>query len=108
MLALESCPKDINDLRQHVYHILCNYEQLEPGVFPMTERILLRNGEPCGVYFCLHGPRSVQYTSIWETDKNTILFYGATGERFHKMRLTARLALDGCQRQSPYMQPEQN
>ncbi len=96
MLAHESCLNDINEVRDHVYHTLCEYEQLEPGVFPMTERILLRSGKPCGVYFCLHGPRSVKYTSIWETDRNTILFYGATGERFHKTRLTAKPAITDC------------
>ncbi len=95
MLAQNNCLQDIKELRELVYITLCNHEQLEPGVFPMTERILLRGGKPCGVYFCLHGPRSVKYTSIWETDKNTILFYGATGERFRKTRLKAAPALHG-------------
>ena len=54
----------------------------------MTERILLRSGAPCGIYFCLHGPRSVKFTAIWETDRNTILFYNSNGERFHKTQLT--------------------
>jgi hypothetical protein len=94
MLAQTSCIKNLKELRELVYITLCNYEQLEPGVFPMTERILVRSGKPCGVYFCLHGPRSVQYTSIWETDRNTILYYGATGERFHRTQLTAAPALD--------------
>ncbi len=53
----------------------------------MTERILLRAGEPCGIFFCLHGPRSVKLTAIWETKENTVLFYGSTGERLAKMKL---------------------
>ncbi len=53
----------------------------------MTERILVRGGKPCGIYFCLHGPRSVQVTAIWETDRNTVLFYNCSGERFHKALL---------------------
>ncbi len=78
---------NVNDLRTLVYEALCNHEQLEPGSFPMTERILVRSGKPCGVYFCLHGPRSVKYTAIWETERNTILFYGSAGERFQKTTL---------------------
>ena len=87
LLAQETCVTNLDDLRDFVYHNLCNYDQLEPGVFTMTERILARNGEPCGMHFCLHGPRRVKYTSIWETDTNSILFYGPTGERFHKTQL---------------------
>lgn len=56
--------------------------------FTMTERILVRGNLPCGIHFCLHGPRSVKYTSIWETDRNTLLFYNPTGERFHRTQLT--------------------
>src|SRR5690349_10097140 len=78
---------DLDDLRNYVYANLCHHEQLEPGAFPMTERILARSGQPCGMYFCLHGPRSVKFTAIWETERNTILFYGSTGERFHKAQL---------------------
>jgi hypothetical protein len=89
MLAQKKYIDNLSQLRDMVYLTLCEHEQLEPGVFPMTERILVRQGKPCGIHFCLHGPRSVKYTSIWETDKNTILFYGATGERFHKTELEA-------------------
>ena len=79
---------DLKDLRRFIYQILCDENQLEPGIFPMTERILTRAGAPCGTYFCLHGPRSVKSTAIWETDRNTILFYGTAGERFHKIHLS--------------------
>jgi len=78
----------LNGLREYVYETICRHEQLELGAFQMTERILLRGGRPCGVHFCLHGPRSVKVTAIWETIRNTILFYGSTGERFHKTQLT--------------------
>jgi hypothetical protein len=79
--------QDLSNLRDYVYANLCRHELLEPGAFPMTERILARSGKPCGMYFCLHGPRSVKFTAIWETERNTILFYGSTGERFHKAQL---------------------
>ena len=83
----------LQDLRQFVYATLCNHEQLEIGAFEMTERILVRGDHPCGIYFCLHGPRSVKYTAIWETDRNSILFYGSTGERFCRMQLSASAEL---------------
>jgi len=79
---------NLQNLKSFVYETLCYHEQLELGAFPMTERILVRGGRPCGIYFCLHGPRSVQFTAIWETERNTILFYSSSGERFYKTQLT--------------------
>ncbi len=53
----------------------------------MTERVLLRGSKPCGIYFCLHGPRATKFTAIWETDRNQVLFYGSRGEKFLKTQL---------------------
>jgi hypothetical protein len=89
MLAQEPCLGSLEELREFVYSKLCERDHLEPGVFSMTEHILARGNEPCGIHFCVHGPRSVKYTSIWETDRNTILFYGPSGERYHKTQLKA-------------------
>ena len=88
MLTASSEIQSLDELRQYVYQTLCNQNGLEIGAFPMTERILVRSDSPCGIFFCLHGPRSVRFTAIWETDQNSILFYGSTGERSHKTRLT--------------------
>lgn len=77
----------LDELRDYVNNTLCQHNQLEPGAFPLTERILVRADRPCGIYFCLHGPRAVKFSAIWETERNTVLFYGATGERFHKIQL---------------------
>ncbi len=77
----------LDDLRDYVNKTLCQHNQLEIGAFPLTERILIRSDRPCGIYFCLHGPRAVKFSAIWETQHNTILFYGSTGERFHKLQL---------------------
>lgn len=79
--------KDLTDLRDFIQRKLSQREHLEPGAFPTSERILLRNGRPCGIYFSLHGPRSVRLTAIWETEGNTVLFYGSNGERFAKTQL---------------------
>ena len=87
MLATCTRLETLNDIREFVNETICDHEQLEIGAFHMTERILTRGGTPCGIYFCVHGPRQVKFTAIWETDGNTILFYGASGERFYRAKL---------------------
>ncbi len=77
----------LNDLRNYVIRILCDVEQLELDAFRITERRLVRSGKPCGIYFCLHGPRQVKFSAIWETDHNTVLFYNASGVRFQRVKL---------------------
>jgi hypothetical protein len=81
--------KNLNDLRQFVQETLCQRNELEIGAFRITERILLRSGIPCGLMFCLHGPRSVRLTAIWEIERNTVLFYGSDGQRQQKLQLAA-------------------
>jgi hypothetical protein len=78
---------DMHDLREYVNSTICDQYQLQSGAFPMTERVLRRGGKPCGIYFCLHGPRATRFSAIWETDRNQILFYGSSGERFQKTQL---------------------
>ena len=87
MLAQEVTISSLAELRRFVNEIMCEHDGLEPGAFPVTERILVRGECPCGIFFCLHGPRSVKYTAIWETDRNSILFYGHDGERFRRVHL---------------------
>ncbi len=76
-----------HDLRDYVSLTLCEHYQLQIGAFRMTERILKRGGQPCGIYYCLHGPRLVKFTAIWDRDRNQVLFYGSRGERFQKTQL---------------------
>jgi hypothetical protein len=87
---------DLTALRRYVSETLCEKDQLEVNSFPISEQILVRCGAPCGVYFCLHGPRSLRLTAIWETDRNTILFYGSRGERFRRTQLIAAPDLDAA------------
>jgi len=84
----------LHDLREYVNDTLCEHYQLQIDAFRLTERVLRRGNKPCGIYFCLHGPRAVRFTAIWETDRNQILFYGSTGERILKTQLLGPLALD--------------
>lgn len=86
--------QDLADLRKYVRHTICEHHELEADAFEVTERILVRNGRPCGIFFCLHGPRSVRLTAIWETERNTILFYGSAGQRVQTTQLTAAPKLE--------------
>ncbi len=79
---------DLNQLRQFVSQTLCQKNDIEEGIFQVTERVLTKCGEICGILFCLHGPRSVKLTAIWETISNSIIFYGSSGERFQKTVLS--------------------
>jgi hypothetical protein len=84
----------VDDLREYVYETLCEHYQLQSDAFRMTERILRRGGKPCGIHFCLHGPRAVKFTAIWETDRNQVLFYSSTGERILRTQLLGPLDLE--------------
>lgn len=86
--------RTLHDLREYVSATICQSQQLQIDAFRMTERLLHRGGKPCGIYFCLHGPRAVKFAAIWETDRNQILFYGATGERLQSTQLVDGPRLD--------------
>ena len=78
---------NLKDLRNYVLETICQQNELQVGAFEITERILVRGQRACGIFFCLHGPRSVKLTAIWETDRNTVLFYSSSGERVCKTQL---------------------
>lgn len=79
----------LHDLRTFVQARLCDQNELEIGVFHFTERALQKKGTPCGISFCLHGPRNVKLMAIWETQRDTIVFYGSNGERVERVQLQA-------------------
>lgn len=66
---------------RHVEAQLCRIGQLEPGQFPMTRRQVLRGGQSCGFYFCVHGPRSVKLTAVYDHKRKTTIYYGTDGVR---------------------------
>ena len=94
MVESQTCIHNLEDIRHYVTQTLSNIEKLRPESSHLTTRLLTRNNDPCGIYFCLHGPRSLRLTAIWETDANTILFYGSRGQRVQKTRLLAAPELD--------------
>jgi hypothetical protein len=86
----------VSELREYVNATICEHCQLKIGVFQMTERLLVRSGKPCGMYFCVHGPRATKFVAIWETDRNQVLFYGSRGERFLKIQLQESRMLESA------------
>lgn len=82
----------VDDLRAFVIETLCEHEQLEPGMFPMTERLLHQCRRTCGIEFCLHGPRSVKLMAICEIERRSLLFYNSAGQRFHRAQLADTLS----------------
>ena len=75
------------DILNYVTKTLSQVERLRHDCSQLSSELLTRSGQPCGVYFCLEGPRELRLTAIWETDSNTILFYDSRGERLQKTRL---------------------
>ena len=76
------------DLKYFVYQTLCRDHELLLNAFPTTETVLKKNNDVCcGIMFCLHGPRAVRFSAIWEKEKNRVLFYGPTGERYMQVEL---------------------
>jgi len=79
--------RSFEDLRNYIYETICEHFHLQPGAFSLTQRILTRGGKICGVFFCVHGPRSVKFSAIWELEHNQILFYNPAGVRFLRVQL---------------------
>ncbi len=90
--------RSLEELRDFVYQWLCDREQLVPGAYQMTYRILRRRNRPCGVYFCLHGPRAVKFAVVWDIQRQVLLFYDPSGQRYQTTRLLhpPRLELDNA------------
>ncbi len=88
--------ENLEQLKIFVSQTLCQRNDFEEGVFQITEKLLTKCGKMCGVFYCLHGPRSVKLTAVWESEQNSIFFYGSTGERFHKTLLANSMELAGC------------
>jgi hypothetical protein len=81
----------LKNLREFVNQTLCDHNFLEPDAYPLSEHILVRGDRPCGIFFCLHGPRAVKFTAVWDGERNTLLFYGCRGERILKLQLEGAL-----------------
>lgn len=76
-----------DELRGFVAQTLGKLESLQSEHFKLTEDVLFRSGQPCAIYFCLHGPRQLRLSAVWETQENRILFYDSCGRRVHRTQL---------------------
>lgn len=81
---------DFATLCARVEKRLCELGHLVPSQFPMTQREVIRAGKMVGVYFCLHGPRSVKLTAICDFTKNTVIFYGSDGIRRESVQVVVQ------------------
>jgi hypothetical protein len=83
----------LDELRRFVHQTLCAKENLLVDQFAMTEVRLTNGSGPCGIQFCLRGPRNVCLGAIWAVDRNVVYLYDARGTRYAKLRLKNGLAL---------------
>ena len=90
MVSFSAQAIDFNELCQTVQQRLCELGQLEPNQFPMTHREVVRGGKRVGLYFCIHGPRSVKLTAICDFCMNTVIYYGSDGIRKDRQRVVVR------------------
>ncbi|MCY3010216.1 MAG: hypothetical protein NTY42_10280 [Planctomycetota bacterium] len=72
---------DLAQIREIVEEVICHQNQLLPKAFPLTERRLHKQGNTCGVLYCLHGPRSIRLTAVFDIATARVLFYDSTGQR---------------------------
>lgn len=87
MIGLSPSKVDHSKLCKKIENRLCQLGHLEPNQFPLTQREVIRGGKTVGVYYCLHGPRSVKLTAICDLFKNTVIFYGSDGIRRESMEI---------------------
>ena len=77
-----------DDLKSFVYRTICHDYNLLVDAHSTTESILKRgNSEPCCILFCITGPRSVQFSAVWENEQNCVFFYNHDGRRYREIRL---------------------
>lgn len=93
MLERLDAIQDLETLRAFIHKTLCDRENILQDQFGLAETALIRHGRPCGLQYCLLGPRSIRLEAIWVADRNLLYFYDARGVRFLKVQLRQRLCL---------------
>ena len=91
MIGFPSQIVSFDQLCQLVEKRLCGIGQLEEGQFPMTRREVSRGGEVCGIYFCIHGPRSVKLTAVYDCLQKSMIYYGTDGVRRTQESINVKL-----------------
>ena len=96
MIGLTPPKMDFSTLCSTIERRLCELGHLVPDQFPMTQREVIRGGETVGVYFCVHGPRSVKLIAICDLVKKIVVFYGTDGLRRDSMPISVRGAVSAA------------
>ena len=79
--------QSLADLKSFIYGVICkDHDLLEEGACT-TETVVRRGSEPCGIMFCLVGPRATRFSAIWEWEGRRALFYRPNGTRYREMTL---------------------
>lgn len=81
MISASLCEDRLQTVREFVREELCEKNQLEKNAFHMTEKVLVKKGRPCGLFFCIYGPRSVRLTAVWDYQRGSVFFYDSLGRR---------------------------
>lgn len=50
----------LDELHRYISETLGRLGSLQSEQFQLTQQILYRGDKPCGVYFCLQGPRALR------------------------------------------------
>jgi hypothetical protein len=80
--------QSLEELRRYIADTLSSFESLKSDQLQLSQQILYRGERPCGIHFCLHGPRMLRLSAIWDLNQNCVLFYGSCGRRMHRTKLT--------------------
>lgn len=83
-----ACLPTLEELRRHVLQVLCSRDNLDPGQTPLQQSLIVRRGQPCGLFFQAQGPRMLKTSALWTGEENRILFYDSMGGRFAETRLS--------------------
>lgn len=94
MQESEVSVQNSRELHEFVHRSLCESENLLAEQFQTRQKPLLVKDKLCGIEYSLQGLRSVRLGAIWAVDQNAVFFYNAKGERYRKVRLTNRLAVE--------------
>ena len=89
MLESSRSVRNLEELRTYVAGVLGSLESLKSDEYELSQRVLYRMGNPCGLFFRLQGPRALCLSAIWDTEKNSVLFYGSGGQRVLRTKLIA-------------------
>lgn len=81
MMSASLHQERLQTIREFVREEICEKNQLEKNAFHMSERVLVKKGEPCGFFFCVYGPRSVRLTAVWDLHRGSVFFYDSLGRR---------------------------